>query len=292
MKKRIYVGVTLALAGVLALGVAIVPTAVQTISQAKVELTVDHKTLELEHEPLIVDGVTYVPLRECAEKLGFNVEWNGETRCIDVDTYHKEILNKKDEAEIIDEQGIIPDEETALAVGKAILESAMGRSVEYRDGARELYLTATYYPFDNNWRIDQLGKYEGRFWSGGNYNAPFVALNKNTGEVTYIDLTPWTERHTPVGKWDDGSLIWPVNVQADGTLILPEESDYIPLSRLSELSGNKLDYVIQESRLSIVERGTNTCVVELDMDWFEDVIQKDGKYYVAKRPLVELGYLK
>lgn len=294
MKKQVYirvVGVLLALAGIVALGIAIVPVAVQSISQADIKLMVNHDTLELEHEPLIVDGVTYVPLRECAEKLGFQVEWDNETRLIQVDTYHKRILGQS-RAEIIDEQGVIPDEETALAVGKAILEGAMGRSVEYQDGERKFYLTAQYHPLDNAWRIDQIGKYEDRSWGGGNYNAPFVALNINTGEVIYIDLNPLQERMTPVGRWADGSVIFPLDVQEDGTLVLPKESDYIPLNQLFELSDYKLDYVLQGSLLSIVEHSTTTCVVEFDVDWFEDVIQKDGKYYINKRPLVELGYLK
>lgn len=194
------------LAGVLVLGVSALPT---TISEAGMKLVVDHETRHLEHEPLLLDGVTYVPLRECAEQLGFQVEWDGEARCVKVDTTHKNVQHLETNTEAVAEQGVIPDKETALAVGKIILEKNLGRSVEYKDGDRELRLEADYYTVLNGWKVYQVGTYEGISYYGTNRHTPFVVLNKSTGEVTYIDLDPMAEDCTPLGRQPDGTLIWP-----------------------------------------------------------------------------------
>ena len=199
---------TLALVGLLALGVSALPVAMQAISEAGVELVVDSETQHLEHEPLLLDGVTYVPLRECAENLGFSVEWDEETGHIEVDTNRRNVQHLETNTEVISEQGVIPDEETALAVGKIILEKALGQSVEYQDGDRELHLHANYYTKLNSWMVYQAGTYEGESYYWTNRPTPFVALNKSTGEVTCINLDPMAEDSTPLGRRPDGSLIW------------------------------------------------------------------------------------
>lgn len=200
----------LVLVGLLVLGVSALPSAMQTISEAGVKLVVDYKSQRLEHEPLVLDGVTYVPLRECAEKLGYQVEWNEEARNIYVDTNHKNVQHLKTNTEVIAEQGVIPDKETALAVGKIILEKALGQSVEYQDGDRELHLDATYYTKLNEWLVYQEGTYEGEryYLTLDTPSAPYVVLNKSTGEVTQIDLDPMAEECTPLGRKPDGTLIW------------------------------------------------------------------------------------
>lgn len=207
-KKHIFTALALLVIAIATLGVSIAPSVIQTLFDARVELTINSEASNLKNEPLLKDGVTYVPLRECAENLGFQVAWDEETKTIDVDTYHKTVPNLV-EAEIVAEQGAIPDEATAISVGKAILEAAMGRSVEYQDGEREFYLTATYYKKDNAWRVDQAGRYEGKAWYGTNFYTPFVVLNKNTGEVTSMNLYPQAELRTPMGRQEDGTLIYP-----------------------------------------------------------------------------------
>lgn len=199
----------LIIAGLLVLGISALPVATQTISEAGVKFVVNSETQYLEHEPLLLDGVTYIPLRECAEKLGLEVEWNAESRKIEVDTNHRNIQHLEDDTEVIKEQGVIPDEETALAIGKIILEKALGQRVEYQDGDRELQLHATYYTKLNGWKIYQTGTYKGISYYGTNRPSPFVVLNKSTGEVTYINLDPMAENSTPLGEHPDGTLIWP-----------------------------------------------------------------------------------
>lgn len=198
----------LVLAGLLVLGVSALPSAMQTISEAGVKLIVDYETQRFEHEPLVLDGVTYVPLRECAEKLGYQVEWDQVRQRIEVDTSRRNVKDLRTNTEDIIEQGVIPDEETALAVGKIILEKALGQSVEYQDGDRKLWLEADYHTAYNEWWICQVGSYEGELCYWTNYFTPFVALNKSTGEVTRIDLEPTAEKYTPLGRKPDGSLIW------------------------------------------------------------------------------------
>lgn len=205
-KKREFMAKgTFILAGVLALGVAALPA---TISEAGMKIVVDYETQHLEHEPLLLDGVTYVPLRECAEKLGYQVEWNQERRRIEIDTSSRNVQDLRANTEGVAEQGVIPDEETALAIGKIILEKALGQPVEYQDGERKLWLEVHYHTVYNEWRIYQLGTYEGDFYYTTNYFTPMVALNKSTGEVTRIDLEPTAEECTPLGKKPDGTLIW------------------------------------------------------------------------------------
>lgn len=198
----------LVLAGVLVLGMSALPSTMQTISEAGVKLVVDHETQDLEHEPLLLDGVTYIPLRECAEKLGYQVEWDQERQQIKIDTSRRNVQDLRTNTEGVAEQGVIPDEETALAVGKIILEKALGQPVEYQIGDRKLWLSADYYPVYNEWRVSQAGTYEGDFFYYTNYFTPMVALNKSTGEVTRIDLEPKAEKYTPLGKQPDGALIW------------------------------------------------------------------------------------
>lgn len=210
MKSRNSIFMTIVLTAIVVatLGISTVPSEMQTLSDAQVKFTVNGEAKSFKNELFLKDGVTYVPLRECAEEWGFQVEWNEKDRQIEVDTDHK-VVPDLVEAEVIVEQGVIPDEETALAVGKAILEAAMGRSMVYQDGERELRLTAYYYEGINAWIVYQTGRYEGRMWYGTNLHRPYVVINKNTGEVISIDLYPQAELRTPLGRHEDGSPIYP-----------------------------------------------------------------------------------
>ncbi len=280
----------LALAGAVALGVAVVPATVQTFSQANVKLTLNGAAQKLEHEPVLLDGVTYVPLRECAENRGYQVMWDEDARQIEVDTYHRRIPDQCS-TEKVDEQGVIPDEATALAVGKAILEGAMGRSVEYKDGGREFYLKAHYYENTNVWEVFQSGKYEGYRYYGTNVISPGVILDKATGEVRCIALDPIPERLTPAGRWEDGALIWPLGIQEDGTLILPENHDipegFIPVEDLLDIP---LDYTYSRGKLIIENYDSRECIAEFDLDDPAYIFQDGPDYYINAEALKELGY--
>lgn len=280
----------LALTGAVALGVAALPEAVETLWQAGVKLTVDGQALKLEHEALLVDGVTYVPLRECAENRGYQVVWNEKARQIEVDTRHRKVSD----AEKVDEQGVIPDEATALAVGKAILEGALGRSVEYKDGGREFYLTAHYYENTNVWWVDQLGKYEGHIYYGTNALCLGVILDKATGEVLHIGLNPLPEKSTPAGRWEDGALIWPLGVQEDGTLILPESHDipegFIPLEDIMDMEAPLYYTFFPHGVIRIMDRNTDACVAEFPEDDPTCVFKDGPVFYIDPQVLRDMGY--
>lgn len=86
--------------------------------------------------------------------------------------------------------GVIPDEQTALAIGKIILERYTEKSLEYETDDKVYYLTAKFDEHCNGWRVCQMFKYkdENRGWSAGDkFYIPTVILNKQNGEVLYIN---------------------------------------------------------------------------------------------------------
>lgn len=86
------------------------------------------------------------------------------------------------------DEGVIPDEETALAVGKIILEKYAGKKMEYETDEKRYYLIATYFKETNTWCIMQWFDYKnGGGWAASGIYLPYVKINKSTGEVLYIN---------------------------------------------------------------------------------------------------------
>lgn len=89
MKKLIFTG--LFITAFIITGV-IFATAIQTahdtaeknynISDIAVNITYNGKPVEYELAPVIIDGHTYVPLRESADKSGLDVDWDSETNTV------------------------------------------------------------------------------------------------------------------------------------------------------------------------------------------------------------------
>jgi N-acetylmuramoyl-L-alanine amidase len=48
------------------------------VNHTTANIVFDRQVLELPQKPFIIEGVTYVPIREVCEKLGFNVAWNNQ----------------------------------------------------------------------------------------------------------------------------------------------------------------------------------------------------------------------
>ena len=82
---------------------------------------------------------------------------------------------------------IIPDEETAIAIGKLYLERYTSGSVEYENSDKVVYLKA--YRQDTLWHIYQTFYYkDGRGWAGS-IDSCSIKINAENGEVVYIDIT-------------------------------------------------------------------------------------------------------
>jgi len=134
----------------------------------------------------IIDNLTYVPLREFSEKLGIKVDWEEEKKQVKLLVNDKRI-DVGDDTEYKDD-GVIPDKETALIVGKTILEKYLGRPLEYEAEEGTYYLRAIYHSKDNSWRVEQMCDYKvgGGGGTGPSNPFPVIVLNRNTGEVIYI----------------------------------------------------------------------------------------------------------
>jgi hypothetical protein len=50
----------------------------KALDNTTANIVLDKAILELPQRPFIIEGVTYVPIREVCEKLGFNVSWNNQ----------------------------------------------------------------------------------------------------------------------------------------------------------------------------------------------------------------------
>lgn len=129
----------------------------------------------------------YVSVRNICDLLGIPIYWDEQENEVHMDVYNKKV-NVSDKTEY-KEEGVIPDEETALTIGKAILEKYAGRPMEYETEDKIYYLKTLYYEIGNYWRVMQWYDYkDGRSWAaGGQFYCPTVSLNKNTGEVIYLN---------------------------------------------------------------------------------------------------------
>ncbi len=128
----------------------------------------------------------YVSVRDMCDNLGIPIEWDEENREINVDMYNKKVP-VSDETEY-KEEGVIPDEETALAIGKTILEKHLGEDVEFETEDKIYYLDVQYLEDTNSWEVFQTFKYKNENEAGivPTDFFPKVVINKNTGEV--IDI--------------------------------------------------------------------------------------------------------
>lgn len=128
----------------------------------------------------------YVSLRSICDELGIPISWDGEKREVTMDVNNKRV-QVSDKTSFKDE-GVIPDEETALAVGKAILEKYAGKPMEYETDRTIYFLRTEYLVEKNAWRIIQNFKFQPGIIGGidgGDFAS--VELSKNTGEVMYIN---------------------------------------------------------------------------------------------------------
>ena len=147
-----------------------------------------NEDVTMEYPVFMQDDRVYVSLRNMCDLLGIPIHWNEEENQVHIDIYNKETpVSDKTEHK---EDGVIPDEETARAIGKIYLEKYSGKQMEYETDEEIYYLYACYYEEINAWVVRQTFEYkdENRGWtSGDDVYVPTVTINKDTGEIIYIN---------------------------------------------------------------------------------------------------------
>lgn len=149
---------------------------------------INGKLSKLARPALNLNGHIYVPVREFCEKLDLSVNWNDSENKVIIGPDNEKKISTSDKTEL--KEGVIPDEETALAVGKIILEANVGKKLEYETEDKVFYLTAYYFEDDDIWCVKQTFKYkdETQGWqSRDDVYIPSIELSGSTGEVLYIN---------------------------------------------------------------------------------------------------------
>lgn len=136
---------------------------------------------------ILFNNKTYVSIRDLAEKFNIPLKWDNETQEVTVLPELKQI-DVSDKTEI-KRDGVVPDEDTAYKIGKILLEQYMGQPAEYTTSDRVYFLGVKYLEKDNVWIVSQQFEYtNGSQWTyGDSVYVPTVIINKNTGEVIYIN---------------------------------------------------------------------------------------------------------
>lgn len=158
-----------------------------TMESYDASIKVGNEIIEMEYPIFIQNGRTYASIRELCDKLNVPVYYNEDKNEVHLDIYNKQTpVNDKTE---LKDEGVIPDEETAYIVGKAILEKYVGKALEFETDDKVFYLRVKYIEQFNSWLVIQTFRYkaEGEGWAGSGIYFPCVYLNKNTGEVLAIN---------------------------------------------------------------------------------------------------------
>lgn len=142
--------------------------------------------VEFNYPVFINEGNTYVSLRDICKELRIPVYWDEQARVAVIDKYNSEIIvstlteRKK--------EGVIPDEETALAIGRIILEKYSGEKYEYETKNVKYFLEVEFIEEYNVWKVSE--RYElKREPPNCAFGGPlaYVYLSKSTGEVININ---------------------------------------------------------------------------------------------------------
>ena len=179
MKKTIYTTIITSL-------LIIITTLTCAMEKSEINIKFGDKTITLANPTFMQNNRIYISARDICDTLGIPIYWNEENNEAHIDIYHKK-LNVSNKTECKDE-GVIPDEETALAVGKVILEKYMDKPLEYETSDKIYYLEVAFKEDYNKWDIYQTFKYKNEAgWNSGELYIPSISLNKYTGEVIHIN---------------------------------------------------------------------------------------------------------
>lgn len=135
----------------------------------------------------LMNDRVYVSIRELSEKFNIPIKWDDDRREVIVSKELKQI--EVSEKTKIKNDGVIPDKDTAYKIGKILLEQYMEQQVEYTTKDKVYFLTVEYQEKDNAWIVSQQFEYtNGMQWTyGDSVYMPTIIINKNTGEVMYIN---------------------------------------------------------------------------------------------------------
>ncbi|MCR4400727.1 MAG: copper amine oxidase N-terminal domain-containing protein, partial [Syntrophomonadaceae bacterium] len=131
---------------VLVLAVLAAPTSAST--QPSVRVTVDGELLQLDQQPLVVDGRTLVPARPLLEALGAEVEWNGPTQTVTAITdRHRLVLRVGFDTASVDGRPVTVYPPPVLVNGRVLLPlrfaaQALGASVAWDAATRTAIITS------------------------------------------------------------------------------------------------------------------------------------------------------
>lgn len=149
-------------------------------------IQVGKEELKFENEPILYNDKIYVSIRELCEKQGIPIIWDETNNKVILDVSKKKV--KVSPKTVYKESGIVPDEETALSIGKTILEKYSDREVEYESENGYYYLSASYTENDDTWLVKQNFKIKnGTYNTGDLVYVPYIKLRKSTGEVVGIN---------------------------------------------------------------------------------------------------------
>ena len=150
-------------------------------------IKIANEIAELDNPTYVINDRIYVPLRDMCTELGIPVEWDSSSKTANLDIYNKK-TPVSDRTKYKDE-GVIPDEEAAIAIGKIILEKYAGKPMEYETDTLLYRVKARYFEQDNSWVVFQ--GLERKHLNGGGVmefvEHAQVKLNKSTGEVMFIN---------------------------------------------------------------------------------------------------------
>ncbi|MBP3505306.1 MAG: hypothetical protein J6K43_02765 [Lachnospiraceae bacterium] len=178
MKKRIIYVTAICLS-------LVVITIVSAFEPSDYNIRLGNDSITLQYPSLMQNDRMYVSVRNLCDALGIPIYWNENKNEVHMDIYNKKVsVSDKTEYK---EEGVIPDKETALIVGKAILEKYAGKPMEYETEDKIYYLEVEFLEQYNAWRLYQTFKYKnGGGWSATGQTPPNISINKNTGEVLFI----------------------------------------------------------------------------------------------------------
>ena len=150
-----------------------------------IKINWDSQILDIESEPIMINDRVYVSIRSLGDSLNKTVDWDGETNTVYIKSDSKKVVAFDGEKNI--EKEIVPDEETAIAIGKLYLGKYIGESVEYENEEKTVYLKA--YRNGTLWHVYQTFDFkDGRGWAGS-IDSCSIKINAENGEVVYIDIT-------------------------------------------------------------------------------------------------------
>ncbi|MBQ2743808.1 MAG: hypothetical protein IJF32_13535 [Oscillospiraceae bacterium] len=155
---------------------------------ATYDIKLENEVISFKKPVLVEDGNTYVALRDICWALGYYADWEQRDWEVNIFPYRSKQIEVSPTTKLKDE-GVIPDEETALAVGKVILEKYAEKELEYETDIMKYQLTASYLADEDAWLIIQTVKPKNPLGGGGEdiNHRPQIKLDKMTGEVLYIN---------------------------------------------------------------------------------------------------------